>query len=54
MSHDEVTIGAFLDAAAAANRGGFEAALIGLIRPERIHRLWDDAMALTAAELRAV
>ena len=54
MSHDEATIGAFVDAAARGDRAGFEAALSGLIRPERMHRLWDGALALTAAELRAV
>jgi hypothetical protein len=54
LSHDEATIGAFVDAAASAERHGFEAALTGLIRPERMHRLWEGALALTAAELRAV
>lgn len=54
MSHDEATIGAFIDAAAAADRMGFEAALTGLIRADRLHRLWEGALALAAAELRAV
>ena len=54
MSHDEATIGAFVDAASQGDRSGFEAALAGLIRPERMHRLWDGALALAAAELRAV
>ncbi|WP_296722513.1 DNA-directed RNA polymerase subunit beta' [Erythrobacter sp.] len=54
MSHDEATIGAFVDAAAAADRIGFEAALTGLIRNDRLHRLWEGALALAAAELRAV
>lgn len=53
MSHDEATIGAFVDAAARGDRVGFEDALTGLIRPERMHRLWDSALALTAAEMRA-
>lgn len=53
MSHDEATIGAFVDAAAGGDRAGFEAALTGLIRPERMHRLWEGALALGAAELRA-
>ncbi|MEQ5788402.1 DNA-directed RNA polymerase subunit beta' [Erythrobacter sp. NFXS35] len=53
MSHDEATIGAFIDAAAAADRIGFEAALIGLIRNDRLHSLWEGALALAAAELRA-
>ncbi len=54
LSHDEATIGAFVDAAADADRHGFEAALAGLIRADRMHRLWEGALALTAAELRAV
>ena len=53
MSHDEATIAAFVDAAAEGDRTGFEAALSGLIRPERMHRLWEGALALAAAELRA-
>jgi hypothetical protein len=53
MSHDEATIAAFVDAAAEGDRTGFEAALTGLIRPERMHRLWEGALALAAAELRA-
>jgi len=43
-----------VDAAAQADRPGFEDALSGLIRPERMHRLWDGALALAAAEMRAV
>lgn len=54
LSHDEVTIGALVDAAARRDRGGFEHALTGLVRPERWHRLWDGALALVAAEMRAV
>ncbi|HSJ78566.1 MAG TPA: DNA-directed RNA polymerase subunit beta' [Erythrobacter sp.] len=54
LSHDEATIGAFIDAASHGDRSGFEGALSGLIRPERMHRLWDGALALAAAELRAV
>ncbi len=53
LSHDEATIGAFVDAAARADRAGFEAVLTGLIRPDRAYRLWEGALALTAAELRA-
>jgi hypothetical protein len=53
LSHDEATIGAFVDAAAQGDRYGFEAALTGLIRAERMPRLWEGALALTAAELRA-
>lgn len=54
LSHDEVTIGGMVDAAARCDRAGFEAALAGLVRPERWHRLWDGVLALVAAEMRAV
>jgi hypothetical protein len=54
LSHDEVTIGGIVDAAARRDRTGFEQALAGLVRPERWHRLWDGALALVAAEMRAV
>lgn len=54
MSHDEASIGAFVDAAANGDRAGFEAALSGLIRADRRHRLWESALALTAAELRSL
>jgi hypothetical protein len=54
LSHDEATIGAFVDAAANADRAGFEGALTGLIRADRTHRLWDAALELAAAEMRAV
>lgn len=54
LSHDEASIGAFVDAAAQGDRQGFEAALAGLIRADRMPRLWEGALALTAAELRAL
>lgn len=54
LSHDEATIGAFVDAAAEGDRRGFEAALDGLIRPERTHSLWESALALAAAEIRGL
>lgn len=54
LSHDEATIGAFVDAAAAGNRRGFEAALDGLVRADRAHRLWESALALADAEIRAL
>lgn len=53
LSHDEVTIGGLVDAAARCDREGFEQALAGLVRPDRWHRLWDGALALVAAEMRA-
>jgi hypothetical protein len=54
LSHDEATIGGFVDAAAAGDRRGFEAALDGLVRAERAHRLWESALALADAEMRAL
>lgn len=54
LSHDEATIGAFVDAAADGDRRAFEAALHGLIRPERAHRLWESALALAVAEIRGL
>lgn len=54
MSHDEATIGALVDAAANGDHRGFEAALDGLIRPDRAHRLWEAALALASAEIRAL
>ena len=54
LSHDEATIGAFVDAAAHGERVAFEEALTGLIRSDRTHRLWEGALALVASELRAV
>ena len=54
LSHDEATIGAFVDAAARGDRPGFEAALDGLVRADRAHRLWEGALALASAEIRAL
>lgn len=53
LSHDEATIGMFVDAAANGDRHGFESALAGLIRADRMPRLWEAALALAAAEMRA-
>ena len=54
LSHDEATIGAFVDAAAQADRLAFENALSGLVRADRMPRLWEGALELVAAEMRAV
>ena len=54
LSHDEATIAAFIEAAAAGDRRGFEAALSGLLRHDRMPRLWEGALALTEAEIRAL
>lgn len=52
LTHDEVTIGALIDCAGQRDRPGFEAQVEGLIRPERVHRLWEGVLALIAAEAR--
>jgi hypothetical protein len=49
-----IQVTADLAAAARGDRVGFEAALSGLMRTERMHRQWGGALALTTAELRAV
>ena len=54
LSHDEVTIGGLVEAAGRRDRHGFEGAVAGLVRPERWHQLWDGALALVAAEMRAM
>lgn len=54
LSHDEVTIGLFIDAAARGDRVAFEGALSGLVRADRMPRLWESALALASAEMRAV
>lgn len=54
LTHDEATIGALLDCAASRDRPGFEAQINGLIRPERIERLWGPVLALVASEACAL
>ncbi|MCR9179795.1 DNA-directed RNA polymerase subunit beta' [Erythrobacter sanguineus] len=54
LSHDEASIGGFVDAASRRDRAGFEAILGDLIRTDRMHRLWEAALALIAAEMRKV
>lgn len=51
MTHDEATIAALIDATAHRDSQRFEAAVVGLIRPDRIHRLWDGVLALIEAEM---
>ncbi|WP_298470157.1 DNA-directed RNA polymerase subunit beta' [uncultured Erythrobacter sp.] len=53
LTHDEASIGAMIDAAGAQDRTAFEGSIEGLIRPDRLHRLWDAVLALIAAEHRA-
>lgn len=52
ISHDEATIGALIDAATRCDRQGFEDAIAGLIRRDRVHRLWDCVLGLVGAEMR--
>ena len=54
MSHDEATVAAMITGAASRDRAGFEGAVEGLIRPDRLHRLWDATLGLIAAEMRAL
>lgn len=53
LTHDEATIGAMLEAAAAHDRHAFFESVTGLVRPDRIERLWGEALALVSAEMRA-
>jgi len=53
LTHDEATIGDFVDRAVQYDQDGFEAAIEGLIRPGRVPLLWDAALGLVAAEARA-
>ena len=53
MSHDEATIGAMVEAGATCSRDQFERAIEGLIRPDRMQRLWEAVLGLVSSELRA-
>ncbi len=52
LTHDETTIGALIDRTIRRDREGFEQQVEGLIRPERVNRLWDAVLALVLAEAR--
>lgn len=54
LTHDEATIGALVDAVCERDRPGFESGIAGLIRPDRIERLWDAALDLVVVEMRTV
>ena len=54
MSHDETTIAAMVEAAMRRDRRAFDAAIEGLVRPDRHERLWDRSLALVAAEMQAL
>lgn len=53
LTHDEATIGALVDSAAQCDRQRFEDAVSGLIRPDRMHRLWDAVLGYVASEAHA-
>ncbi|MEM1051086.1 MAG: DNA-directed RNA polymerase subunit beta' [Pseudomonadota bacterium] len=54
LTHDEATIAELIDAASEQDRAAFNRAADGLIRPDRISRLWDSAVNLVEADLSAV
>lgn len=49
-SHDELTMAGLVDAAVKANRDLAQMHLSGLLRPERIDRVWEAASELIASE----
>lgn len=53
LTHDEMTIGMMIQAAEQGDHGGFESQLSGLIRPQRIELLWQEALDLVMAETRS-
>lgn len=53
LTHDEATIADAIESALARDRKAFDRALEGLLRPDRVERMWDEASALVMAELRA-
>ncbi len=53
LTHDEHAIGTIVECACARDPRGFEQAIAGLVRPERIHRLWEPVLGLIAAEMRS-
>lgn len=53
LTHDEMTIGAMIEAAHARDRTEFDATAEGLIRPARIEALWAEAQDLVISELNA-
>jgi len=52
LTHDEAAIGEMIDAAVKCDHDTFEHTVEGLIRPDRMHRLWDAALSLVVAEHR--
>ncbi|EAQ28261.1 DNA-directed RNA polymerase beta' subunit [Erythrobacter sp. NAP1] len=54
LTHDEATIAKMIDCASQRERAGFEGAVQGFIRHDRVHRLWDGVLGLIAAEMRSL
>lgn len=52
LTHDEATIGGWIDAVVDRDSQAFEDAVAGLIRPDRTQRLWDSTLDLVSAEIR--
>ncbi|ALE18080.1 hypothetical protein AMC99_02809 [Altererythrobacter epoxidivorans] len=50
LSHDELTLGRMMEAAWRGDEEGFARQVDGLVRSERIDRIWNDAVALVMAE----
>ena len=53
LTHDEATIGALINQAWSRDRDGFEAEIAGLIRPQRVNRLWEATLDLVMSEASA-
>lgn len=53
LTHDEATIAALVERAWSRDRTGFETEIAGLIRPERVNRLWEATLDLVVAEANA-
>ncbi len=54
LTHDEATIAAAIEGVADRDHGAYDRAVAGLLRPDRMQRLWDNMLDLVTAELRAV
>lgn len=50
LSHDELTLGRMLEAAWRGDRAEFGRQIDGLVRHDRIDRIWNDAVDLVMAE----
>lgn len=50
LSHDEMTLGRMLEAVWSGDEEAFGRQLDGLVRPDRVERIWNDAVDLVMAE----